>query len=271
MNKEEENVRDFYDQYGWVQKAGVSLEDKLFREMSPPYYRYHEGADARTLQCFADLNGRLLLAGAGDLPKSHVAIANQFSETTCLDISKVAIDITRNKLEGRGEFVLGSILDIPKPHGTFNASYCAHVIYHIARDRQDKAVRELIRVTKPGGRVIVIYINPDSLPNRLAGFKGRLPLLRNLKRKNRPDVKRPPGLYFFTHPLSWWAQFHDECEIALKPWDIMSKGEEDALLINDVVASLVYRFCTWFENKYPDTAARWWSYPLVILTKKVHE
>ena len=161
MNKVEEKVRDFYDNYGWVKEAGVSGEDTLFRGFSSPYYSYHDGVNARTIECFADLSGRLLVAGGGDLPETHVTIATKFSEITCLDISKAAIDIARSKLENRGEFILGSILDIPKPENYFDACYCAHVIYHIERNHQAEAIRELIRVTKLGGRVVVIYRNPE--------------------------------------------------------------------------------------------------------------
>jgi len=41
MNNEEQQVRDFYDRYGWLVKEGVSGEDALFRDFSPPYYSYH--------------------------------------------------------------------------------------------------------------------------------------------------------------------------------------------------------------------------------------
>jgi len=274
MNREEEKVRDFYDHYGWVTKAGVSGEDALFREFSQPYYAYHEGVNARTMDSFPALGGKLLLAGGGDLPETHVAIAKRFSQTTCLDISKVAIDIARNKLENKGEFFVGSILDIPKPENYFDAVYCAHVIYHIDGDCQQTAVRELIRVTKPGGRIVVIYSNPDSLPKRIARAKGKLPLLGKLKRK-KPNRKFPAGsrppLYFFSHPLSWWAQFGDECDVEMKPWDVMSNGEEQEIFINDRIASNGYRICAWLENRYPDKTVRWWSYPLVLLTKKIAE
>jgi ubiquinone/menaquinone biosynthesis C-methylase UbiE len=66
------------------------------------------------------------------------------------------------KLGPTGEFVLGSILDLPLPDNHVDAVYCAHVIYHIDAAFQEKAVRELIRVTKPGGRVVIIYANPNS-------------------------------------------------------------------------------------------------------------
>jgi len=145
MDGEEEKVRDFYDHYGWVVRGGVSGEHALFREFSQPYYSYHDGVAARTMDSFADLDGQLLLAGGGDLPEIHLTVARKFSHTTCLDISKVAIDIARNKLENKGEFIVGSILEIPKPDASFDAVYCAHVIYHIDKDQQEKAVRELIR------------------------------------------------------------------------------------------------------------------------------
>jgi len=271
MDGEEEKVRDFYDHYGWVVRGGVSGEHALFREFSQPYYSYHDGVAARTMDSFADLDGQLLLAGGGDLPEIHLTVARKFSHTTCLDISKVAIDIARNKLENKGEFIVGSILEIPKPDASFDAVYCAHVIYHIDKGQQEKAVRELIRVTKPGGRIVVIYSNPDFLPKRIAAIKGRLPLLWKLRRRKqdkRSDAGTRPPLYFFAHPLSWWAQFDDECEVQMKPWDVMGNREEETLLINDMVASVGYRLCAWLESRYPDKAAHWWSYPLILLTKR---
>jgi ubiquinone/menaquinone biosynthesis C-methylase UbiE len=64
-----------------------------------------------------------------------------------------------------------------EPEDHFDAAYCAHVIYHIDSDHQDKAIRELIRVTKPGGRIVVIYSNQDSLPSRIARFFRQTSLL----------------------------------------------------------------------------------------------
>jgi SAM-dependent methyltransferase len=274
VNTEEDKVREFYDRYGWSRDAaGAFGEDRLFRDFSPPYYRYHESVNARTLACFSGLDGRLLMAGGGDLPETHVAIAEQFAHTTCLDISRVAIEIARDKLAGRGEFVVGSILEIPAPDDDFDAVYCAHVIFHIDRDLQATAVRELIRVTKPGGRIVVIYSNRDSLPARMVAAKNRMPVLWRLTRKMppaRPGAENRPPLYFFAHPLTWWGRFLDVCDLEMRPWDVMGNTQEQALFINDRVARVGYRVCSWFENTYPGAAARWWSYPLIVLTKRPH-
>ena len=104
MNDVEKTVQTFYDTFGWVETAGVSGEDALFRKFSPPYYLYHDGVNDRTLKCFSTLGGKLLMAGGGDLPETHVAIAKMFSPTTFLDISDRALAIAKKKFDGQAEY-----------------------------------------------------------------------------------------------------------------------------------------------------------------------
>ncbi len=278
MNDVEKSVQSFYDTFGWVETAGVSGEDALFRKFSPPYYRYHDGVNDRTLKCFSALGGNLLMAGGGDLPETHVAIAKMFSTTTFLDISDRALAIAKKKVNSQAEYVRGSLVDIPKPEHYFDAAYCAHVIYHIDKDLQETAVRELIRVTRPGGRVVIIYANPACLPQRLIHRRDRLlrlihkatRVMQRSKRTNTVAGQNEPPLYYFAHPLAWWARFARECDLAIIPWDVLSNWEEEQLFMFQPMALWGYRFCSWFENKYPQTAARWWHYPIIQLTKKMN-
>ena len=271
MSDVEKIVRDFYDNYGWEEINGMSGEDTLFRQFSRHYYTYHEHVNERTMKCFSNLTGTLLIAGGGDLPETHVKIAQKFCTVCCLDISKKSLTISRKKLGAKGEYVLGSILDIAKPDNCIDAVYCAHVIYHIDRQLQQKAVRELIRVTRPGGLVVIIYSNPRCLAAKIMKLKNKIPLIRKKKRKEKPtlrDTSEKPPLYFYAHPLEWWNQFHDECNIELIPWDVMGADQEKQLLVNDAIAWAVYRFCSWYEKRQASKAVRLWSYPLICLRKK---
>ncbi len=270
----EAGVRDFYDNYGWLEGAGEpSGEDTLFRDFSPAYYPYHDDVNARTAACFDGRDGKLLMAGGGDLPETHVAIAERFDEPTFLDISEKALEIARQKV-GRGEYVCGSILDIPKDDLFFDAVYCAHVIYHIDENLQSQAIRELIRVTRPGGRIVVLYRNPHSLPARILRKRLVTPSLRKLRKLIGRPTKREaaapdrPRLYFSAHPLEWWKQFEDECSLNLIPWDVMSNQQEELIFMNNWFATVGYRVCSWFENAFPAKAVQWWSYPVIELTKK---
>ena len=272
MSDVEKVVKEFYDSYGWTDKEDEkSGETELFRQFSQAYYPYHDGVNARTEKLFDDVSGDLLMAGGGDLPETHLTIARKFDSTTFLDISERALDIARKKYPG-ADYVNGSILEIPRPDDSFDAVYCAHVIYHIDKDLQEQAIRELIRVTKPGGKVVVLYRNPRSVGDRVEGSRwiarGLRKLRRAIKRSGDLQPKSRPPLYFHSHPLLWWERYEADCDIEMIPWDPFSSTQDRLFLPVEWFARAVYGFCGWLERKHPDTAVRWFSYPAVVLTPK---
>jgi SAM-dependent methyltransferase len=267
----EKTVRDFYDNFGWQNSTGKSGEELLFRRFSKHFYAYQGLVDRRTINCFSGLTGKLLIAGGGDLPGAHTKIARHFSSICCLDISQKALDISKEILGDREEYVLASILDIPKPANFFDAAFCAHVVYHIDKQLQSKAIRELVRVIRPGGRAVIIYWNPHSLPESILRLKSRLAsqvlLIRRLKNGSGIITEGGPPLYFYAQPLEWWNQFRDECDVDFIPWSVMSADQERRLFINGWRAWSVYRFCSWYEKHYPKSAIKYWSYSVIILKK----
>jgi SAM-dependent methyltransferase len=264
----EKTVRDFYDNFGWQKPEGKSGEEILFRRFSSHFYRYQDLVDHRTANCFSGITGKLLIAGGGDLPGAHTQIARHFSSICCLGISQKALDISKQILGDREEYVLASILDIPKSSNFFDAVFCAHVIYHIDKQLQSKAIRELVRVIRPGGRAVIIYWNPRSLPESILRLKSKLSFIRHLQNRGAIRTEGTPPFYFHSFPLEWWNQFRDECDVDFVPWSIMSADQEGRLFINGWRAWSVYRFCTWYEKHYPKTAAKYWSYLVIILKKK---
>jgi ubiquinone/menaquinone biosynthesis C-methylase UbiE len=77
-------------------------------------------------------------------------------ETTGLDISRAALHIARNHCKNP---VLGSIFEIPFRDNTFDLVYNSGVIEHFEDPANVAAIREMARVTKPSGRVIIIVPN----------------------------------------------------------------------------------------------------------------
>jgi SAM-dependent methyltransferase len=255
----EQTVRDFYDTYGWS-KGG---EDRLFRQFRPAYRPYHEQTVARTLRCFAGCDRSLLIVGGGDLPRSHVDLAAQFDAVTCIDISRVALDITRDKLPD-ADRVLGSICDAPLPDSSFDAVFAAHIVYHIDAGDQERAVRELIRLTRSGGRIVIIYNNPRS-PIRFA--TGAVHRLRKLLAPGQAVQTAETPLYFSPYPLRWWSRFKDACSVSMLPWDIIGSYEERTLIPTDGLARAFYGAAAWFERRLPSAAVHLWQYPIIILDR----
>lgn len=264
----EKSVRDFYDTYGWVEVDGASGEDRSFRVFRPAYESYHRAVERRTQAVFQPFGESLLIAGCGDMPDSHVRLARNYPEIACADISARALDRAREKLGPPAELLEASILELPVADDRFDAVFCAHVIYHIDIDLQEKAIAELIRVTRPGGRVVVIASNPGSPFRFFAGLALRLQNLFGGKASTPQATGDKPALYFARHPLKWWHRFEDRCVVEMQPWDAIGSLEEQAMLPSDRLASGFYRFAGWFEKTAPGLAARLWQYPIMILTKR---
>jgi SAM-dependent methyltransferase len=253
----EQSVREFYDERGWK-----GSEDRLFRQYSQAYQQYRAAAAARTIDCFAGRSGSLLIAGGGDMPESHIDIATKFDKTACIDISQTALDIAQRKVP-KLERTLGSICAAPFDDSTFDAVFCAHVIYHIDATEQEQAVRELIRICKPGGRVVIVYKNPRS-PIRYAA--GAIHRLRKLAAP-KGAVEEAAGLYFWAHSLAWWNRFKDTSVVTMRPWDIIGSFEERTLIPVNGLASTFYGIARSIEVKSPRLAVKLWQYPIVILDK----
>lgn len=267
----EDGVRQYYDAYGWAKTGTQTGEDALFRQFPEYYFTFYDRvAYRKLLSCFDGLNGRLLIAGCGDMPNNHLQIAQLFTDVSCIDISQRALSSAAAKLDGKGTCIHGSIVRAPLPDETFDAVLCANVLFHIHEREQSLAVDELLRVTKPGGRVVIHYSNPNSVfalqfwkkswIYRLAAPLGR--------RKRKPDSSAvAPALYFACHPRSWWRQFEAKSAIRFLPGDIMGSRQAQVLRRSRLVAVAVYRTAAWLERIAPNLTVRLWQYTVVVLDK----
>lgn len=270
----DEIVRSFYEEYGWVKQGDETGEDKSFRKFRSFYFDYYSKVTIqRELSQFDGLRGKLLISGGGDLPENHLVIAQQFEEVYCVDFSQRSLDISREKLGTKANCINASIMDIPIENDYVDAAFCGHVIYHIHKSEQAEAVRQLIRVVRPGGRVVISYSNPFSPQNlidRTLGYaKWPLRRVRNLFRSAEAyNAEKKPALYFKPFPLHFWKQFKDSCEVQILPWQVLSASQERKYIRSDSVAEKFYRWAAGFEEEHPKIAVRLWSYPLIVLTKR---
>jgi ubiquinone/menaquinone biosynthesis C-methylase UbiE len=262
-----DNVARFYDRYGWVdQGGGESGEDRQFRRFPPAHAGYTAQSAKRTIALFRNCRGSLLIVGCGDMPDSHVQIAAGFDHVTCMDISAVALAIAERRLGPGASYLLESIVDTTLPDEQFDAVFCAHTVYHIDKAAQAKAIAQLMRVIKPGGRAVIVYANPRS-PATIPGE-----ILRWTKRKMGMG-HNPLGarslLYYHAHPLRWWRRFATEYQVTFLPWEVIGSRPAMALLRSERLAAGFFKSAVWFETKMPQASVLLWQYPIVILDKMI--
>ena len=256
----EDQVRDFYEKTGWQADtsgtAAVYGDSELWEDLRPCAADYVSACRRKVLAFLPQTGERLLDAGSGPIQyPEYLEYSSGFAKRVCVDLSQRALDEARSKLGDRGDYVRASLLELPFGDDHFDAVVSLHTIYHIDRDRQESAVRELVRVLKPGARAVVVYANPDRLAARLMAVAGR-----------RRSIDSEP-IYFFAHPLSWWKRFSDDAAVEIVPWRSLNANESRRLIPDNALGARMFRAVLAFERALP-TAATWSGcYPMIVLTK----
>jgi demethylmenaquinone methyltransferase/2-methoxy-6-polyprenyl-1,4-benzoquinol methylase len=96
--------------------------------------------------------------GTGDLA---IELARRGAEVTGSDFAPAMLEIARRKAPGLS-FEEGDALDLAYPDGSFDAVTVGFGARNFAD--LDRGLREMTRVTKPGGRVVVLEITTPEKP-----------------------------------------------------------------------------------------------------------
>jgi SAM-dependent methyltransferase len=256
----EDHVRDFYDQKGWkFDKAGVTFAHRLWDLSRDCAADYHAKCDKKVLSYLSKTGEFFLDAGSGPARREDYLDYYNFPKRFCIDISKRGLSLAKNSLGDKCKYVQASLIHLPFPDNSFDTSISLHVIFHIHKNDQEQAVRELIRVTKPEKPLIIIYRNP------FAPFDVLQKLLRL---SGITKIFSESELYFHTYPLRWWKSFADCCEIKILPWSVFNARVLRTLIPNNRLGKYLFKLFSVVEDKYPKIAIRLWSYSMVVLVKK---
>lgn len=98
--------------------------------------------------------------GPGDDVRAMAEIVGPTGKVVGLDFSATMVEQARARAGGSGlpvEFVQGSLYELPFADDSFDASRSDRVFQHL--DEPLRALLEMVRVTKPGGRINVL--DPD--------------------------------------------------------------------------------------------------------------
>ena len=107
--------------------------------------------------------GPILDAGGGDGLLFDPCVSSLADKTTILDNDDNTLQIAQRHYKGGGTFVHGDITSMSFHDGMFHLSVCIGTFYNFpSQELVQKGLKELARVTKKGGRIIVEFRNGDS-------------------------------------------------------------------------------------------------------------
>lgn len=111
--------------------------------------------EARVRRLLAPLRGdeRALDAGCGAGALAY-ALAPHVGEVVGVDASPELLAAAREHAPAHCTFREGDVQALPFSYGEFDLAGCLRVLHHVRRP--ELVVSELVRVTKPGGKILVV-------------------------------------------------------------------------------------------------------------------
>ena len=259
-NSVENRIRRFYDEEGWTQDDAGRLKDTAsWGHTKAGYREFSLVMTERIAAMFSEGGDFFLNCGCGPFTASAMAYSASCERRICADLSMRALQLCREKFGDDGVYVCTSMVGLGLKDDVSDGTLCEHALYHVDQALQEAAVRHMIRVTKPGKPLVIIYSNPLSPVNIMEG-------LYRWSRLNR--LHGGGNLYFFRYRLKWWRKFEDSCEVEIRAFDPISARQAKILLPTAAFSRLFFRWCGWLGERYPRVAKHLWAYPVIILKKR---
>ncbi len=144
-------VKFFLDAHYWKIKTAFNKEVNLF----PESIEAEDGRVQEILSFFGSLDGKKVIEIGCGKGRFLRILKKRFPNTQLygLDISETLLNFCPEGIET----LCGSILNIRYPDAFFDCVYCVEALEHALMTKS--AIKEMVRILKPGGKIIIIDKN----------------------------------------------------------------------------------------------------------------
>jgi SAM-dependent methyltransferase len=105
------------------------------------------------------VQGRCLVEAGSGSGRISLDLASRGAAVTLVDLSPVALAVARERFQRAARqavFLRADIRDMPLPDASFDVAWSAGVLEHLPAPGRRRALAEMGRVVRPGGRVIAV-------------------------------------------------------------------------------------------------------------------
>lgn len=265
MNKEKAIVKEFYETFGWKKTLeGVYNETSLFhdqRKSSCFYIRLN----LSILRHNFNRKGMFFLdAGCGAAP--YTIFAKNFNFHVCVDFTRTGLAEAKRKVIN-GMFVIADLTYLPFKNSVFDGATAMHVLYHLPKDCQVKAINELARIIARKSKCLIVYSNSDGF-NSLFNFIPQA--LRRIRKKNKEKTTHTsdkPPLYAYYFSLKYFKNLPSSgYRFSIRNAHFLG-GSSRSIVPNGFAGYLVFSILLFIERFFSRTIAKFSYHPAFIIEK----
>jgi ubiquinone/menaquinone biosynthesis C-methylase UbiE len=267
-------VQNFYNNRGWHTDDAGNYEDAvIFEDLRDISKDYLKKCHARVVR-FLNPSGKYMLdAASGALQyDDYLQYSENYKYRVCVDLSFQALNEVKRKLGQKAICVLCDMTKMPFKDGVMDGFVSLNTVYHIPKDEQATAIKELYRVLAYQGKGVVVYDWYKHSPWMnfwLLPFRGTL-FIKNrtagLFRKMSGSKKEYKMLYFYAHNYEYFK--NNLPPFKLKVWRSVSvpfmKGYIHSWLFGSQILNWIYNK----EEKEPEKCGLKGEYPMLVFEKK---
>jgi ubiquinone/menaquinone biosynthesis C-methylase UbiE/uncharacterized protein YbaR (Trm112 family) len=272
---DKERVFNYYNEINYSTKNSLKIyEDSPkwvdFRGVSEEYI---SNSFTKAKQYLSPKGKYLLDIASGPIGlKEYIDLSENFEIRICADISVNAlIQAKYNYSHRKGIYICADICNIPLKANVCDSVLCQHTLYHIPKHEQKTAVNEMYRVTKPEGKIAIVYslfyhswlMNISLFPLQLyriaRHFAGKI-YVRLFNSK--------PRLYFYPHSLGWFKRnFEFKDKIEFYCWRSTNKYFLNVYIHQRLLGKRLLASLRKSEDKHPKLWGRLGEYPVIVIKK----
>lgn len=147
----------FADEYYGQHAANVAITGEL-----PEYFAEYKIADLAELTMQMKVPPRRILDFGSGIGNSVPYFRKYFpaSDVSCADISPRSIEVSRARFPGDETYVVIDDMQVPLENASQDVAFSACVFHHIPDDQHTLWLKELKRIVRPGGLLVIYEHNP---------------------------------------------------------------------------------------------------------------
>lgn len=276
LSADKQLVKNFYDKKGWASDEKGNYEDAVIFEDLRPFAQEYIKKCHHRVRRFINPSGTYLLDAASGAIQfdDYLQYSDNYKYRVCVDFSMTALLECQKKLGDKGLYILADMTNMPFKDGVMESFISLNTIFHIPKDEQVTAIKELYRLLRNGGKGIVVYewykhsswMNFWMLPFRGVIFiKNRVMdgTVRLFGKKHAGRI-----LYFYAHNQEFFKN-------NLPPYELRVWRSLSVHFMRYYIHSWLFgkRILNWIyskEEKAPEVCGYKGEYPMLVFEKDVN-